>query len=471
MWCSTPPREMASASSPPAPPVRPTTGLDPRIAMAAARNATRQHPSSAVALVDAGDFGLARRVVQLVGAGSREERRRRVAATYPGCVARLDGCVCTQGCPTSWRGCRPSGLCSPTDRSTGSSSIAPAADPPARVAILVYLAFKRAHMRRIFTVVPSGAERAYRRELRRIRCFVASAKLAQTRLPIYAVVSGERNVTADGEALLLADGVGLLEAPFVEPPRWASSYHKLTFNKISALSFTQFDKVIVMDNDVSLLRNADALARAPTPGLVWHTACGFQLRLGERSAVTTGVLVLSPSAAEFARARDHLHAMYQRSGVLLNFRCARCPSPLSCWPNLKHRDRRAPLTVRFGFRGPRGRARVVRAPLVPCAHVNQPTTHSSPCVPGYSSDDGSDQEFWRSFYEEPYELPPRYHATSFLNLTRAEWLQVHVLHRISGFARFDKRWPEEVRTRIRSFTIAETDPSTGRRGYFQCAGS
>ena len=310
---------MSAPASPP-PPARPTTGLDPRISFAVARNATMRHASIGDASVDTGDFGLAKRVMQLTGAGSRDERRRLVAAVHPGCVARLDGCLCTQGCPTSWRGCRPSALCSPTGQRTRLPPALP--EPTGRVAILVYLAFKRAHTRRIFRVLPSGAEKAYRRELRRIRCFIASAKLVKTRLPIYVAVSGERNVAADGEALLRADGVGILEAPFIDPPQWASTYHKFSFNRISALSFTQFDKVIVMDNDVSLLRNVDELASAPTPGLVWHSACSFQLRLGERCGVTGGLFVLRPSAVEFARARTHLQAMYQRSGILHHFRCA-----------------------------------------------------------------------------------------------------------------------------------------------------
>ena len=101
----------------------------------------------------------------------------------------------------------------------------------------------------------------------------------------------------------------------------------------------------------------------------------------------------------------------------------------------------------------------------PCCSLSSPDNLSRP---GCHADDGSDQEFWRSFYETPYELPPRYHATSILNLSRDEWLQVHVMHRISGFARLDKRWPEEVKSRIHSLTITEVDPSTARRGSFLC---
>ena len=35
---------------------------------------------------------------------------------------------------------------------------------------------------------------------------------------------------------------------FLESPRWASEWHKQSFNKLGALAMTQFDKVIVLPN-------------------------------------------------------------------------------------------------------------------------------------------------------------------------------------------------------------------------------
>ena len=43
----------------------------------------------------------------------------------------------------------------------------------------------------------------------------------------------------------------LLSGPMVPSPAWASKWHRLSFNKIAALSFTQFRKVVVLDNDVN----------------------------------------------------------------------------------------------------------------------------------------------------------------------------------------------------------------------------
>ena len=57
-------------------------------------------------------------------------------------------------------------------------------------------------------------------------------------------------------------------------PSWTSRFHKFSFQRLSALSFTQFDKVIVMDNDMALRANIDDLASdgARAPGMVFHTA-------------------------------------------------------------------------------------------------------------------------------------------------------------------------------------------------------
>ena len=101
----------------------------------------------------------------------------------------------------------------------------------------------------------------------------------------------------------------LLSGPMVPSPAWASKWHRLSFNKIAALSFTQFRKVVVLDNDVGLLRSMDhMLLHTPAPAAVFHTTIG---PLAKRTpcAVTTGLLVLRPSQRAFARALSTLAAM------------------------------------------------------------------------------------------------------------------------------------------------------------------
>ena len=134
------------------------------------------------------------------------------------------------------------------------------------------------------------------RELNRILHFVNTAREARTRLPIHVAIAGERD--ASSEAQLLAAGVGLVRTPLVPPPRWASKWHRLSFSKIAALSLTQFDKVIVLDNDMALAGNVDELRHAEAPAMVWHPAAKFMLHFGERCAVTGGLFVLRPSAAD-----------------------------------------------------------------------------------------------------------------------------------------------------------------------------
>lgn len=241
-----------------------------------------------------------------------------------------------------------------------------------KVAILLFLTFKAKYVRNLYADRPVHA---YMRELRRIQWFLRTARLKNVSLPIYVVVGGERNRTA--EASLVELGAGILDTQLITPPIWASSFHKLSFNKISALSFTQFDKVVVMDNDIAVQSNFDEIATAETPGLVWHPAAPYMLKTGELCSVTSGLMVLRPSMAEFERATAHLYGMYQDS---------------------KRRNY-----------------------------------------------DGGDQEFWRSFYLKPFELPIRFQATNYLKMSLPQWKKIHVMHFIRGFKAYDRRVPSFIR--------------------------
>ena len=289
------------------------------------------------------------------------------------CRPSASACLCSQGCPTSWLGCRPSWLCA----ANVSSSAVPAPHRITQnVAVLLYLTFSMKDVRHKYAGNPW---RAYKRELRRITWFLHTARRENVSLPIHIVVGGDRNLTA--EAGLVELGARILETAMVAAPPWTSLFHKFSFNRISALSFTQFDKVIVMDNDMAILRRFDELAAAETPALVWHSAAPFMLKLGERCSVSGGLFVLRPSRVEYDRAVAHLRAMYNGG-------------------------------KKFRY-------------------------------------DGSDQEFWRSFYRMPYELPIRYHATNYLKMPREEWRSVRAIHFISGFKNFDSRLPTFVRNNMK----------------------
>ena len=87
-----------------------------------------------------------------------------------------------------------------------------------------------------------------------------AARRVNTTLPIHVVVGGERNTTA--EARFEALGAKILPVNIIPPPPWTSTFHKASFQRLSALSFTQFEKVVVMDNDMVLLGNIDDIAAA-----------------------------------------------------------------------------------------------------------------------------------------------------------------------------------------------------------------
>ena len=110
---------------------------------------------------------------------------------------------------------------------------------------------------------------AYTREINRITWLLRSARAVNTTLPIHIVVArgSERNATLERTFSQLG-AASTIESPAVVPPRWTSAFHKHSFSRLAALALTQFAKVIVLDNDMTLIRNIDELAAAETPAMV-----------------------------------------------------------------------------------------------------------------------------------------------------------------------------------------------------------
>ena len=260
------------------------------------------------------------------------------------------------------------------------------------VAILVFLHFNATYVRLKHAHHPGIA---YLREIHRLEWLLKSARDVKTRIPVHVVVAGDRNASA--EAFLQSLGAQIIESPHVRPPRWASWFHKHSFGRIAALALTQFRKVIVLDNDMTLLANIDDLAAAETPAMVFHTATVLPRK--ERCAPTGGLFVLTPSRREYDRALHHLYALNPAKDA-------------------------------------KGRA------LAP-ALANKGKS--------YRCYDGSDQEFWRSWYRPLYELPLRYHAHTGLVMNTSEWRQIRLIHNIAGFRMVYMRLPAFVRRKIRFF--------------------
>lgn len=100
----------------------------------------------------------------------------------------------------------------------------------------------------------------------------------------------------------------MLKTQPLDSPLWASRWHRQSFFKISALSLTQFKKVIVVDNDMAMLRPVNELLFVPPPAAVFHTTIG-PLQKRTRCSVTTGLLVLQPSEESFVFAKRLLKLM------------------------------------------------------------------------------------------------------------------------------------------------------------------
>lgn len=244
------------------------------------------------------------------------------------CNVTANGCMCSRGCASSWM-CKASSLCDPLtgplanpDSSTVLQLDSPeAADAflkkafppkplPPRVTLALFLTFNSSLVRDKYRKIPY---KAYNRELKRIKWFLASAARVQTKLPIHVIVGPERYPQREAE--LVALGATISVGVFVQPPAFAaSSHHRLSFGKVGALALTQFDKVFVLDNDMALVHNIDDLAFAPTPSAVWHSSVAqFQYKARETCAVTTGLIGLTPSLSEYERATRVLASMPSRS--------------------------------------------------------------------------------------------------------------------------------------------------------------
>ena len=125
-------------------------------------------------------------------------------------------------------------------------------------------------------------EIAYSMQLLHLHRLVASLQRVNCSLGMYLLVSGKRNRTA--EAALERRGVRIQPMPPIKVPWWASPYHRSSFFKLHAFnfSFRTQHRVILLDTDVSVLRNIDHLSLLPTPAMVTRP----------RSIVNTGVMVL-----------------------------------------------------------------------------------------------------------------------------------------------------------------------------------
>lgn len=215
-----------------------------------------------------------------------------------------DSCMCSVGrCQSTW-GCEATSLC-------GTDLYAePTAAQMVGVTLLACLVFDKQFTRNKFLKHP---EKAYEREMKRILFLKKTMTEVGTQLPFHVMVGGDRY--PEKEVKLLEAGVTgivtnrLRNGSNINPPAWASKWHRLSFNKIGALGLTQFKKVILLDNDMGLLKNVDHLAAVAAPAAAFHLVMNKEIARITRTAITTGLMILGPSESEYERAIAHLGSL------------------------------------------------------------------------------------------------------------------------------------------------------------------
>ncbi|KAL1503926.1 hypothetical protein AB1Y20_012387 [Prymnesium parvum] len=194
-------------------------------------------------------------------------------------------------CSSLWRA---SPADEPMPRCIASAACAPPLPPPppaASAAIVFALSANASSLRFYFG---GKAAAAYAAQLQLLLRALASLRAVRTALPVCLLASGERPPHA--EARLAALGVRLIAAPPLAPPPWASPWARASFAKLRALALTQFERVILLDNDVVVFRNIDHLATLAAPAFVFGYKCY------PRRELRTSLILLQPSRALWARA-------------------------------------------------------------------------------------------------------------------------------------------------------------------------
>ena len=213
-------------------------------------------------------------------------------------VSSANDCLCSKACKSLRYKCRPSSLCDAMSLMSPSRTN--------RTAIVISLVFHHSYVRKRFRSNTTGA---FVREYHRVQHLLSSLKRVRTKLPIVVMVGGHRFPQVEEElgrrlrdrAAAAGGAVIVRPVPFVQPPRWASKWHRLSFQKLAAFHLAEYSSVIVLDNDMVALKNFDELEDVIGPAAVFHPS-----PKAATTEIVSGFLILRPSAQEFERAIRHL---------------------------------------------------------------------------------------------------------------------------------------------------------------------
>lgn len=170
--------------------------------------------------------------------------------------------------------------------------------PPPRAAILLMMHPEQRYMRFPTGTCTPCLRRGYGKMVRELIRILLSLRAVRTQLPIHVLASGERYSAVEAKIAARFD-VSYVTAPLpLTVPAWSSKWAYGSFAKLRALALTQYDRLVVLDNDDVVLRNVDHLASAAVaaPAFVFGWKCH------PRRELRASTIVLRPSAADWARA-------------------------------------------------------------------------------------------------------------------------------------------------------------------------
>ena len=115
-----------------------------------------------------------------------------------------------------------------------------------------------------------------------LRDLLATLRDVQSRLPVVTLLSDTVAARAFRGRIAAIGSNPLLRRLVI--PSWAKPYHQSSFMKLLALEL-DFEKVIILDNDILAHHNFDHLADVETPAMCFHPGEG----------INSGVMVLNTS--------------------------------------------------------------------------------------------------------------------------------------------------------------------------------
>ena len=239
-------------------------------------------------------------------------RMRMCGIGVPECDAQYspDACACSRlaaaASPDAWRS---AGVAFPYCRASTACDAPLRPKPHSHATIAIAFHHHNSSVRAWFKGQPINS---YLYNVRLLVRLLLSLRSVGTTLPVSVLLSGERH--APFEALLASLGALLVDADAfaTRKPPWASEYHVNSFTKLRALSLTEYRRVVVLDTDMVVLQNIDALASSPAPAFVFRpTPCIDRATIVWRPwEMNSGVMVLQPTRAELGRLHRQLNSTW-----------------------------------------------------------------------------------------------------------------------------------------------------------------